>query len=166
MELQLNELAKRTGLHKDTIRYYVKIGLLKPKRDPGNGYKLFNKKDEIRLHFICKAKYLGFTLKEIEQIMSECDRGQSPCPMVREFLWRHIESNRRLLQEHIQLQQRMEAAWNKWQKMPEDQAKMEGFCEMIESIVSADLAIENVNQTMVHGFLSSHDLSSKQGWKQ
>ncbi|MGR9116964.1 MAG: MerR family transcriptional regulator [Gammaproteobacteria bacterium] len=162
MELQINELAKRTGLNKDTIRYYVKIGLLKPSRDPVNGYKLFNKKDAIRLRFICKAKYLGFTLKEIEQIMSECDRGQNPCPMVREFLWRHIESNKRHLQEHIQLQQRMEAAWNKWLEMPDSQEKMEGYCEMIESIVNADIAMENINKTMNHDFVSSNNPSSKQ----
>lgn len=166
MEFQMNELANRTGLNKDTIRYYVKIGLIKPNRDPGNGYKLFNEKDVIRLRFICKAKYLGFTLKEIQQIMSECDRGQKPCPMVREFLLRHIEINKKHLQEHIKLQERMEAAWEKWQAMPDSQAKAEGYCEMIESIVSADLAIENANETIANWVLSIKNPSPKQNRNQ
>lgn len=158
MEIKLNDLAKRTGLQKDTIRYYVKIGLLKPKRDPSNGYKLFNKQDVMRLHFISKAKYLGFTLKEIEQIMRESDRGQSPCPMVREFLKRHIETNRYLLQELNHLQQRMETTWEAWQKMPDCEEKMDGYCKMIESIVSPDLAMESAGKTLANNILSCNGL--------
>ncbi|MFK5947370.1 MAG: MerR family transcriptional regulator [Methylococcales bacterium] len=142
----MNELAKRVELSKDTIRYYIKIGLLTPKYNPDNGYKLFNDKDIQRLHFICKAKYLGFTLKEIKQIFFECEQGNDPCPMVREFLQRHIETNNKHLQELICLQARMETAWENWQKIPDSQTKSAEYCAMIESVVSKGIAIDNANQ--------------------
>ncbi len=145
MEFQMNELAKRAESSKDTIRYYIKIGLLKPKRNFDNGYNLFNDKDIVRLRFICKAKYLGFTLKEIKQIIMECKEGHDPCPMVREFLWRHIETNKRHLTECMSLQERMETAWEKWQAMPDSQIKFDEYCAMIESVVSTDSALHNLN---------------------
>lgn len=153
MQFQVSELAKRTGLNKDTIRYYVKIGLLTPIRDNRNGYKLFDEKDIVRLRFICKAKYLGFTLKEIKQLMDECNRGINPGPMAREFLRRHIESNKKQLQKCLQLQQRMEQAWQKWLDMPDTQAKVEGYCQMIEIIVSDELAMESADDHCNQHFL-------------
>ncbi len=152
MEYQMNELAKRVELSKDTIRYYIKIGLLTPKHNPDNGYKLFNDKDAQRLHFICKAKYLGFTLKEIKQIFFECEQGHDPCPMVREFLQRHIETNNKHLQELISLQARMETAREQWQKMPDSQAKSAEYCAMIESVVNKSIAIDYANQIIEHNF--------------
>lgn len=152
MDIQMNELAKRTELSKDTIRYYIKIDLLKPKRDPDNGYKLFNEKDVTRLRFICKAKYLGFTLKEIKQIILECEQGHNPCEMVREFLKRHIETHKICLQEHIQLQERMEAAWGKWQAMPDNQTKFDEYCAMIETVVSTDSATNLANLSIEQDF--------------
>ncbi|MGR9099161.1 MAG: MerR family transcriptional regulator [Gammaproteobacteria bacterium] len=148
----MNELAKRTGLNKDTLRFYVKIGLLAPVRDPKNGYKLFNEKDVARLVFICKAKYLGFTLKEIKQILGECEEGRSPCPTVREFLRRRLEINKTYLRERFKLQRRMETAWEKWKDLPDCQIKFEGYCEMIESIVDAESAIENADRTLASDF--------------
>ena len=152
MEFQMNELAKRAELSKDTIRYYIKIGLLKPRRNFDNGYNLFNDKDIIRLRFICKAKYLGFTLKEIKQIIIECEEGHDPCPMVREFLWRHIETNKKHLQECMSLQERMETAWEKWQEMPDSQTTSAEYCAMIESVVSKGIAIDYANQMPEQNF--------------
>jgi len=163
MEFQMNELAKRAELSKDTIRYYIKIGLLKPKRNFDNGYNLFNDKDIVRLRFICKAKYLGFTLKEIKQIIMECEEGHDPCPMVREFLWRHIETNKKHLTECMSLQERMETAWEKWQAMPDNQTKFDEYCAMIESVVSTDSALHNLNQPIDHKFSITTNAAKKRG---
>jgi DNA-binding transcriptional MerR regulator len=163
MEFQMNELAKRTKLSKDTIRYYIKIGLLKPKRNFDNGYNLFNDKDIIRLRFICKAKYLGFTLKEIKQIIMECEEGHDPCPMVREFLWRHIETNKKHLTECMSLQERMETAWGKWQAMPDSQTKFDEYCAMIESVVSTDSAIHHLNHPIDQSFSLTTNAAKKVG---
>ena len=86
--LTASVLAKRTGIPIFTVRYYTRIGLLKPSRDLRNGYKLYKQSDKERLKFINNAKNLGFTLSEIEQILSHAEDGDTPCPMVREIVER------------------------------------------------------------------------------
>jgi DNA-binding transcriptional MerR regulator len=70
----------------ETIRHYTEIGLLQPKRDPVNGYKLFIQSDVNRVMFIRRAKHLGYTLNEIRQIFEECRKGNSHCQMTREII--------------------------------------------------------------------------------
>ena len=92
-------LAKRADVPLFTVRYYTRIGLLKPSRDLRNGYKIYRPGDKDRLRFITSAKNLGFTLNEIEEILDHATEGDSPCPMVREIVQRRIEENKAKIQE-------------------------------------------------------------------
>jgi DNA-binding transcriptional MerR regulator len=67
----IGQLSKRTGLSKDTIRYYEKIGLLvMPKRRRlDNNYKDYPEEIAETLHVIRKYKELGFTLEEIRELL-------------------------------------------------------------------------------------------------
>jgi DNA-binding transcriptional MerR regulator len=46
------ELAKNGGVSSDTVRYYTKIGMLKPRRNEDNDYRAYNLRDARRLRFI------------------------------------------------------------------------------------------------------------------
>lgn len=59
------EFAKMANLSIRTIRYYDKIGLLKPSLIADNGYRLYTDKDFIKLQKILSLKYLGFSLDDI-----------------------------------------------------------------------------------------------------
>lgn len=61
----VNELALETAAPPHVVRYYARIGLLKPRAHQQNGYRLFGSLDAQRLRFIRLAKNLGFTLNEI-----------------------------------------------------------------------------------------------------
>lgn len=64
----IGELAQKTGLSRDTIRFYEKVGLILPaQRRSGNGYKEYSDAAIERLLLISQAKALGFTLCEIKQ---------------------------------------------------------------------------------------------------
>ena len=69
----IGELSKRTGLTKDTIRFYQKMGLvIASERQVGTRlYKEFNEEMMQRLVVINQAKALGFTLNEIRQLVEE-----------------------------------------------------------------------------------------------
>ena len=131
--MTVNEVAKKAEVAPDTVRYYARLGLLKPERNPDNGYKLFNKNDISRLRFIRQAQTLGFTLKEITEILSDAEVGSSPCPKVRDIIVRHIEENRRKIQELQALQERMEKALEKWKSMPDGAPDGKHVCHLIES---------------------------------
>lgn len=98
MPLHVKDLAYACGVSAETIRHYTEIGLLQPKRDPVNGYKLFSQSDVNRVMFIRRAKHLGYTLNEIRQIFEECRKGNSPCPLTREIIERRICENRQILE--------------------------------------------------------------------
>jgi MerR family transcriptional regulator, copper efflux regulator len=85
-ELQIGELARRTGVTTKTIRYYEQLGLLpRPARTNG-GYRRYTETDVERLAFIRTAKDVGFRLGEIQQILTVRDRNEPPCPYVLELV--------------------------------------------------------------------------------
>ena len=65
-----SELAKRGGVNLETIRYYERTGLLpKPPRS-GAGYRQFSPESVRRVRFIKRAQDLGFSLKEIKELLA------------------------------------------------------------------------------------------------
>ena len=126
-------LAKRTNVPLFTVRYYTRIGLLKPSRDLRNGYKVYKPGDKDRLEFITSAKGLGFTLAEIEQILDHAAHGDSPCPMVRDIVGRRIEENKQKIRELKRLQQRLESAVAAWESMENSEPDGHSVCQLIES---------------------------------
>ena len=133
-------LAKRTDTPIFTVRYYTRIGLLKPSRNLKNGYKVYKQSDKERLKFITSAKELGFTLAEIEEILDHAVHGESPCPMVREIVEKRIEENRRKLQEMRRLQKRLERAADVWKTMKDSEPHGHSVCRLIESFADAEVS--------------------------
>jgi len=132
------ELARDTRLSTDTIRYYVRVGLLSPDRKKENSYRLFTHLDAKKLKFIHQAKQLGYTLKEIRKILEESASGESPCPIVREIIQNRIEENRQKLVELHALQQRMENALEQWNQMPNGIPDGDCICHLIESVIDEE----------------------------
>ena len=136
--LTVTELANRSGATPHAVRYYTRMGLLRPERDPGNGYRRYEHREVGWLRFIRQAKRLGYTLSEIREIMHDSDQEQSPCPRVREILLRRIDENRRQLQELMALQTRMEHALQQWTEMPDGIPDGHSVCHLIESFAEID----------------------------
>lgn len=134
MLYRVKELAKLCQVPPDTIRHYTRIGLLQPTRDPVNGYRQYTVSDSKRLDFIRKAKNLGFSLKEIEHILAESQKGKSPCPLVRDLIRQRIQANRARLDHLLELQERMERALASWDHMPDGIPDGDSVCYLIESV--------------------------------
>lgn len=67
--MKIGEVAKRSGVGIETIRYYEREGLLQePQRRP-SGYRQYDASTLQRLEYICRAKELGFTLAEIRELL-------------------------------------------------------------------------------------------------
>jgi len=131
--LLVNELAKQCEVTTDAIRYYTRLGLLKPERNTENDYRLYNEADMKKIKFITMAKHLGYTLNEITQIFQECEKGKSPCPRVREIIQHRIVENRKKIDQTLQLQKHMEKALASWKDMPDGVPDGHTICLLIES---------------------------------
>jgi DNA-binding transcriptional MerR regulator len=126
-------LAKESDTTVHTVRHYTNIGLLKPRRNETNGYKIYKPSDVTLLRFINNAKELGFTLKEISEILKEADSGKSPCPIVREIIEKRINETRHQIKNLKTLQKKMETAKKSWEDMEDGLPNGHSVCHLIES---------------------------------
>ncbi len=67
--LTIGALAKQANVNKETIRYYQKQGLIIEPQKPLNGFRHYPASTIERLLFIKRAQQLGFSLKEIKQLL-------------------------------------------------------------------------------------------------
>ena len=68
--MTIGELAKKADVNVQTIRYYERKKLLpEAHRWPDSGYRDFDDEALLRLRFIRSAKQLGFTLREIKELL-------------------------------------------------------------------------------------------------
>jgi len=82
--MKIGEIAKRSNIGIETIRYYEKEGLLQePARRP-SGYRLYDETTLERLDYIRRAKELGFTLAEIRQLLELSFQAHEGCDHIRQ----------------------------------------------------------------------------------
>ncbi len=65
---KINEISNLYNIGKDSLRYYEKIGLLKPKREE-NGYRLYSIQDIWRLNIIKDLRSLNFSMDKIKDYL-------------------------------------------------------------------------------------------------
>lgn len=98
--LRAGELAKRAGVNLQTVHYYERRGLLpKPPRTDSN-YRLYPAETAQQIRFIKRAQELGFSLKEIQELLSLRATPRTQCGQVRgraEAKVRDIDEKIRLL---------------------------------------------------------------------
>jgi len=68
--MQIGELAKRSGLPIDTLRYYEKQGLIPEPPRKTSGYRDYPVITLQYLHLIHSAKSVGFSLKECQNLLA------------------------------------------------------------------------------------------------
>ena len=69
--LKIGEFAKRSGVTVKTLLHYEKIGLLNPSSKTESGYRLYCEDDFLKLQQITTLKFIGLSLSEIKDILSE-----------------------------------------------------------------------------------------------
>ncbi len=105
--LRIGELSKRTGTNNETLRFYETRGLLEePRRSPA-GYRLYPESAVEKVSFIVRAKRMGFSLKEIGELLSlQVEKFDSTCGEVKELAEQKLVS----IESKIAELQRMQAA--------------------------------------------------------
>ena len=66
----IGEAALRSGMPPKTIRFYEQIGLIRPAQRFANQYRAYSEKDVHTLKFVHRARNLGFSLKDIQALLS------------------------------------------------------------------------------------------------
>lgn len=76
--LFIGQLSERSGLSRDTLRFYEKEGILKASR-LSNNYRVYQGKDIDRLRFVESARGAGFSLREIQSLLRLSASGRGRC---------------------------------------------------------------------------------------
>tara|TARA_R110001592_G_scaffold200585_1_gene449448 strand:+ start:990 stop:1391 length:402 start_codon:yes stop_codon:yes gene_type:complete len=132
--MRVNELAENMHVTADTVRYYTRIGILTPQKSIENGYKHYSAEDQKRLLFILKARGLGMSVSEIQEIISLTSKGVSPCGRVREIVYKHINETKAKIAELNHQLSHMQQAAETWEKKPDSQPEDDLVCELIENL--------------------------------
>jgi DNA-binding transcriptional MerR regulator len=85
--LTISDLAARTGLRPDTVRYYERVGLMPLPARTSGAHRRYDGRSVDRLQFIRGAQRLGLRLADIKDLLAVRDTGECPCepaePMLR-----------------------------------------------------------------------------------
>lgn len=131
--MNVTQLARRAGTTADTVRHYTEIGLLKPARNPANGYREYGKNDLSRLNFSLQARSLGFTLQDISALIAESDAGHSPCQHTRSLIEQRLAEVEARIDELTRLSNRMRSAMKQWATTPDCAPGNGTVCGLIQS---------------------------------
>ena len=83
--LSVNDVITATGLSRETLRYYEKMGLLDPQRQAANGYRVYRSDDLERLEFILRTKKAGFTIRKIRELLDLKKSVNATCRLGRDI---------------------------------------------------------------------------------
>jgi len=136
--MQIGELARRTALTIDAIRFYEKRRLLpKPVRSTGR-FRLYTDDDTERLRFIQQVQGLGFSLGEIKELIDLRTRKVDACESVRQLLKGKLSDVRAKMQELKRLESELMADLYKCdQELKRRQRHRAGACPVLEEVPGA-----------------------------
>ena len=83
--MRTSELAGRAGVNSETLRYYERRGLLTAPPRTAGGYRDYPAATVALLRFIKRAQQLGFTLEEVEELLSLDSGGPDSCDVARDL---------------------------------------------------------------------------------
>lgn len=92
--LTIGRVADLSSVNVETIRYYQRFGILNEPIKPTEGYRIYPAETINRIRFIKRAQQLGFSLKEISQLL---DLGNGRCADV----VKHAEEKRNNIAKQI-----------------------------------------------------------------
>lgn len=93
-DLTIGKIARATGVHLETVRYYERIGLMpEPVRTAG-GYRSYGSEHVRRLSFIRRARELGFGIKDIKALLALVQPSDASCATVKTLTSAHLDDVR------------------------------------------------------------------------
>jgi len=128
----VKQIASKLSVTTDVVRYYTRIGIVSPRRDPENGYRYYSNSDARIITFVRKAKHYGLTLNEIVEIINTSLKGGSPCERVYEMVENHHNETRKKIVELQEFEKRLENALLSWESEIESKYEEDLICPLIE----------------------------------
>ena len=105
--MQIGEVAKRTALSVDAIRFYERRALVPKAARTEGRFRLYGNEDVARLRFITAMQGLGFSLREIGQLIEVREHDNEACHEVRDLLATKLKQVRAKIYELTKLEREL-----------------------------------------------------------
>jgi len=136
---QIGELARRTALSIDAIRFYERRKLLPPAFRSSARFRIYTTDDIDRLRFVQRMQRLGFSLEEIKKLMGiRADKAHA-CAAVRQFLKTKLDDVRMKIRELQQLETELTADLGKCNRALKKQRGKTCACPVLEEVERIDV---------------------------
>lgn len=124
--LTIGNLAKAAEVNVETVRYYQRVNLIVEPDKPLQGYRIYPDDTLKRIQFIKRAQQLGFSLKEIAELLQ---LGEGQCEDVRHL----AESKRNQIDKQINDLQNLKKTLNQLISCCKTDNK-ENHCAIVEAL--------------------------------
>ena len=95
-DMTISKAARKAGVGVETIRFYERKGLIEqPPKPHGAGFRVYPEETVQRIRFIRQVQELGFSLRQIEELLSLRADPSADCGDVRERAQDKLEKVRR-----------------------------------------------------------------------
>lgn len=135
--LQIGQVAQKTGLSVDAIRFYERAGLLAKTARSTSGYRLYHDRDVADLEFIQRAQQLGFSLNEIRELFSIQRHPEEACGHVRDLIAQKLTVVRRKIGELQKLETELDKALEQCRNALQQPGTRQDCCPVLEEITAS-----------------------------
>ncbi|MBL8654979.1 MAG: Cu(I)-responsive transcriptional regulator [Alphaproteobacteria bacterium] len=97
--MNIGQAAEKAGISAKSIRYYESVGLIAQATRRGNNYRDYGDQEIAELRFIHRARSLGFSVKEVGDLLALWRDRKRASQQVREVAKRHIDDIERKIAE-------------------------------------------------------------------
>lgn len=136
--MKIGDIAKRTGLKIETVRFYESEGLIDPPLRSGGNYRLYDQSHLNRLSFVKRSRDLGFTLDQVRDLLRLADDPRGSCAEVDAMAVQQIAAIDRKLADLQTLREEV-ARWG------HRDATTIADCRLIDALSSGSLAPDECN---------------------
>jgi len=106
--MQIGAVARKSGVPAKTIRYYESVGLIDQAGRSASGYRVYGARDIQTLRFISRARGLGFSVKDVGDLLALwCDQARSSA-QVKALAERHLRDIDRKIAEMASIRATLE----------------------------------------------------------
>lgn len=132
--LQIGDVAQKTGLSVDAIRFYEKSGLLPRLARTRGGYRIYEEREVADLELIQKAQHLGFSLCEIRELFSIRRHPQDVCVHVRDLIAQKLTVIQAKIAELQNLEKELASALRQCRTAFRHSSKRGDSCPVLDEI--------------------------------
>jgi MerR family Zn(II)-responsive transcriptional regulator of zntA len=139
--MKIGEVAARSGMGVEALRFYESRKLIEPATRTQAGYRLYDTGVFERLDFIRKAQAIGFNLEEIGRIINEAQTGP-PCAEVRRLAAEKLADLDRRLAELRRYRRELKETVDAWERVGEKEGTICGLIESLKPAAPDSLSVE------------------------